>query len=670
MTRRPALGALLLALAVGASVLALAPPSSAHDEIPQGNVAYTTTVGGHTAISLLDPAVPSNTRSLIDLGDRDVSQPDWSFDGARIAFTAQESPGGPTAIFVADADGSQLTQATFPGTGESDSDASWSPTGDEIVFARTLATGLSQILVVNLGTLVLRALDYSSLPSASEPDWSPEGARIAFVAKQFVDPSVCDPTPSACRWGLFVSNADGTGTPQRLGQSGWDYHDPDWSPDARKIAVGFGLDSDPSFSVINVISVSPGTGSVQTGSGYLSQPSWSPYGNEIVVRFGRGVDSGIIMYDEALGQTTQLLVIPGSEPSWGAIPWIPPIQPPPYETTPPTLELSMITNDQGWLQDPQVQVVAEDPAGVDELWCTLDGHLMTIHWASLGPPKLGGSLWFYDVREGQYGLQCTTADRWGNRTSRSATVKVDFTPPVLGPISFSPQVRRVDEATNVTIPFFEGGSGLSSAAVQLGPGADGPSFPMSASDSTLTGTIGPSVPAGIWTLSASAVDNNGNSSSRNYFFDFLIIYDPSAGSASGTGWIVPGGPTSDFFDYLRGGVDGTTKASFSFKALYKSATSTTPTGFFNLSYGSQFKLQSDSLDWLVVTGSKAEFQGTATIKDVSGSWIFRATVRDGESIGAADRLELRVWPMGANPFRDSPQFQATGDAGGQIQIQH
>ena len=35
----------------------------------------------------------------------------------------------------------------------------------------------------------------------------------------------------------------------------------------------------------------------------------------------------------------------------------------------------------------------------------------------------------------------------------------------------------------------------------------------------------------------------------------------------------------------------------------------------------------------------------------------------------ADRLELRVWPTGADPFRDWPQFQATGDAGGKIQIQ-
>lgn len=124
-------------------------------------------------------------------------------------------------------------------------------------------------------------------------------------------------------------------------------------------------------------------------------------------------------------------------------------------------------------------------------------------------------------------------------------MKMDFTPPALGAISFSPRVRRVDQMTAVTIPFVERGSGLCSATVQLGSGTDRPTFPLSVSDSTLTGTIGASVPAGIWGLSASAVDNNGNRSSRTYFFDFLIVYDPSAGSGSGTGWIVPGGSTSD-----------------------------------------------------------------------------------------------------------------------------
>ena len=214
MARRSLLSA-FIAFTIVANVLVFAPSSAAHEEVPRGKVAYTTALDGREVIFVFDPANTSDRRPLVDLGDRDASEPAWSFDGARIAFTAQMSPGGPTAIFVADADATEMTQVTFPDTGESDSDASWSPQGDEIVFARTLASGLSRILVVDLGTLDLRALDSPSLPTATEPDWSPEGSRIAFVAKQSVDLTACESTPGACRWSLFITNEDGTGAPQR-----------------------------------------------------------------------------------------------------------------------------------------------------------------------------------------------------------------------------------------------------------------------------------------------------------------------------------------------------------------------------------------------------------------------------------------------------------------------
>jgi hypothetical protein len=246
-------------------------------------------------------------------------------------------------------------------------------------------------------------------------------------------------------------------------------------------------------------------------------------------------------------------------------------------------------------------------------------------------------------------------------------VKVDLTAPTLGPISFAPKVRRVDETTDVQVPFIERGSGMNSAAVLVGSGDPARPFPLTALKDVLNGTIGASVPAGIWPLSVTAVDNNGNRSSRTYFLDSLVVYDPAAGSTEGTGWVVPGGSTSDAYDNLPG-LDGMRKASFAFKAQYRSSTSTSPTGFFDMSYGSDFRLHSDSLEWLVVTGSTAVLQGTATIKGMSGTFLIRAEITDGEPISGSDRLELRVWPAGSNPFRDMPQFQATGNAGGQVQI--
>lgn len=667
MRRRSSLSAVLSALIVTSILFSFLPSASADSEPPKGRIAYVTTVNGHKAIFVIDPANASDNRSLIDLGDRDASEPAWAFDGARIAFTGEAAPSGPRAIFIANADGSGIEQVTSPASDESDSDASWSPAGDEIAFARMLPTGLSRILVVDVNTQALRAIDFPSLPSATEPDWSPEGSRIAFVARRYTDSQTCDASPQLCHWNTFVVNADGSGSPQQLEEGPIDHHNPDWSADARKIASSVGLDPGSPFVIGVLTPGSPGEGPLPGSSG-LSQPSWSPYRHGLVATLGSGSQSIIGIYHELSGSLT-FLTGPASEPAWGAVPEIPPLPPPPFETSPPTIELSAVTNDQGWLADPRVAIIARDQTSISII-CNLDDSFIPIDFASTSLVEVRGSVTLIVAAEGQHVLRCFAIDGWNNRSSKAITVSVDFSAPVLGQASLTPHLIRVDQTATLSVAFTEHGSGFSSASVRLGPNADGPSFPVTASGSTLTATIGPSVPAGVWNpMVVGAIDNNGNAASRTYFNEFLVVYDPLAGSAGGTGWIVPGGSTSDIYDYLSGGLDGKTKASFSFKAQYDNAASTSPTGFFNMSYGSQFKLQSASLDWLLVKTATAEFQGTATIKGLPGTFVFQVTVRAGGSAYPSDRLELRVWPSGADPFRERPQFQATGDVGGKIWIQ-
>src|SRR6266511_3231275 len=216
MRRKWSLSALVPTLAVASSFFVFAPPASANSEVPVGSVAYVATVNGHRAILAIDIANPNDNRVLVDLGDRNAAQPAWSVDGSRLSFTGETTPGGPTAIFVANSDGSDIEQVTSPGPSESDSDPSWSPTGNEIVFGRTLSTGLSKVFIVDVATRELRVLDFPSLASAAQPDWSPDGQQIAFVARESVDPSICEAVPEACSWKPFVGNADGTGSPRRL----------------------------------------------------------------------------------------------------------------------------------------------------------------------------------------------------------------------------------------------------------------------------------------------------------------------------------------------------------------------------------------------------------------------------------------------------------------------
>jgi hypothetical protein len=148
----------------------------------------------------------------------------------------------------------------------------------------------------------------------------------------------------------------------------------------------------------------------------------------------------------------------------------------------------------------------------------------------------------------------------------------------------------------------------------------------------------------------------------------FVTYDPLAGSVDGTGWIVPGGPTSEPGDVLPR-LDGVQKASFGFSAKYKTPSSVAPAGTLTFSYGSRFKLQSRELSWLAVRdGATAYLGGVASIQGMDGEFPFVAVILDGAGTFTGDRFELRVYEPGTEIASPTPLFAASGVAGGQIQI--
>jgi hypothetical protein len=148
----------------------------------------------------------------------------------------------------------------------------------------------------------------------------------------------------------------------------------------------------------------------------------------------------------------------------------------------------------------------------------------------------------------------------------------------------------------------------------------------------------------------------------------FVTYDPSAGSVDGTGWIVPGGSTSEPGDVLPR-LDGVQKASFGFTAKYKTPSSVEPAGTLTFSYGSRFKLQSRELLWLAVRDEGTAFLGgLASVQGMDGLCPFVAVIFDGAGGFSSDSFELRVYEPGTDIASPIPLFAASGDAGGQIQI--
>ncbi len=103
----------------------------------------------------------------------------------------------------------------------------------------------------------------------TEPAWSADGTRIAFVHRSA--------EPYATKQ-IYVMNADGSGK-TNLSQNSVDNANPTWSPDGTKIA----FISSGGLWVMN----SDGSGKRLISSESVRSPSWSPDGTQIAVeRFG------------------------------------------------------------------------------------------------------------------------------------------------------------------------------------------------------------------------------------------------------------------------------------------------------------------------------------------------------------------------------------------------
>ncbi len=108
----------------------------------------------------------------------------------------------------------------------------------------------------------------------------------------------------------------------------------------------------------------------------------------------------------------------------------------------------------------------------------------------------------------------------------------------------------------------------------------------------------------------------------------------------------------------------------------KGATAPTGNTEFQFQAGS-FMFRSDSYDWLVVAGAKAQLKGTGSINGVSG-YSFLLTATDGQvnGGGGVDKFRIKIWnatqvvydnQLGTSDDIDAANPQAIG--GGGIVIQ-
>jgi len=668
------------ALAIALSGVAVAPVAHAAFPGQNGRIAYVTTAGDHRVVYSVD-AQGGDPQPLIDLGSgRDAINPVWSSDGLKVAFAGQESPGGLFVIYVANADGTgtpqQITSDYWePGIWSSDTDPTWSPDGKQIAFVRTLGDGTSTrsaIWTIELATGSTTPIYFGSDFDQAEPAWSPDGTRIAFTGKL----TSCAQEP--CRWGILIWDLERDWFAGFLRFADhYDWHHPDWSPDGTTIVASFGQDEVPVIDGIGLqlFDVSSGYPFQRLGPCHLTtEPSFSPDGQWVLLtatpingETGEHEDPNLCAL-RTDGTDGYLLEgsPPRSDAAWGPVPGSsPPPPPPPTDTSAPTIEFRPDPSDGEWL-DPawsgSVSIVATDDQSLPSIACTDNGSELSLISGQVGSSTKAVAT----LADGVHDLVCTATDAAGNSTTASATYRVDLTAPdIVGP-TVQPMVVRVGDTLSLSAIVTDEGSGVQGVRFEAWGSHGGllNDGQMSGSGSSFTASFVPVSPdlSQVVVFAGDGVGLIGESSAP------FVTYDPLAGSVDGTGWIVPGGPTSEPGDVLPR-LDGVQKASFGFTAKYKTPSSVAPAGTLTFSYGSRFKLQSRELSWLAVRdGATAYLGGFASMQGMDGEFPFVAVIFDGAGTFSGDRFELRVYEPGTEIASPTPLFAASGDAGGQVQI--
>jgi probable HAF family extracellular repeat protein len=141
--------------------------------------------------------------------------------------------------------------------------------------------------------------------------------------------------------------------------------------------------------------------------------------------------------------------------------------------------------------------------------------------------------------------------------------------------------------------------------------------------------------AGVYQVTLTVTDSGGRSTQG---VRDVVVYDPSAGFVTGGGWFMS--PLGAY----KADTSLTGFANFGFVSRYQKGASV-PTGKTEFKFQTaNLNFHSDSYDWLVVSGARAQYKGTGSING-TGDFRFLLTAVDGDRLGgpAPDRFRIKIW---------------------------
>ena len=213
-------------------------------------------------------------------------------DGKKIVYAANLPDGNIFSfkIFVMNADGSNQTQITNNPI-SSDTNPSWSPDGNQIVFSSTEEWGMNIYVIDSSGAnITLLTTDQNTnnpISSDTTPSWSPDGTKISFSSN--IDEQYGS--------NIYVMDSDGANITRITTDDNAFDTTPSWSPDGTKISFSSDRDGQIGSNIYVMDSDGANITRITTDdNAFDTTPSWSPDGTKISFSSDRDGQIGSNIY--------------------------------------------------------------------------------------------------------------------------------------------------------------------------------------------------------------------------------------------------------------------------------------------------------------------------------------------------------------------------------------
>lgn len=224
---------------------------------------FTWGIDGNREIYVMNP--DSSNQLRLTNNTAEDNEPAWSPDRQQIAFSSNRT-GNRFAIFVMNADGSNVRQVTDENRGSFSGSPTWAPDGQSLAYVSN-ESGISQVHVISLDGSDPRRI--TNGPGESiDPAWSPDGQWIAYAS---------DATGN---FEIYIARVNGGEIQQLTNAGNISNESPAWSVDGTHIAYAGNSGNGGDIYVMNADGSDsrPLAGDEES---FAASPTWSQDGQEI-----------------------------------------------------------------------------------------------------------------------------------------------------------------------------------------------------------------------------------------------------------------------------------------------------------------------------------------------------------------------------------------------------